>query len=258
MSSLRSGPAGAGPVLVVRTRQTDHRLQAGTDYQLGRDPASDIVLDDARVSWCHAVFRHERDTLVLEDAGTTNGTFVCTDRMDRITISAACVIRRGNPDDGPVLRCEPAGEPPHTPTQVSGPTLDAGTGIIDHPAPVPVPPERPAAPPGPPPRERPAADRRPAAPGPATPEGRRVVGNGKQAVSNDRPVARFTPLADPPPPRPADPDRPGRPGPPPGATRAGRTGPGRNSRRPERRPEPGPKRGRRRGPGRGLSPQCRP
>src|ERR1700744_1945062 len=212
MSSLRSGPAGAGPVLVVRTRQTDHRLQAGTDYQLGRDPASDIVLDDARVSWCHAVFRHEQDTWVLEDAGSTNGTFVGTDRMDRITISADCVIRLGNPDDGPVLRCEPAGEPPHTPTQVSGPTLDAGTVIIDHPAPVPVPPERPAAPPGPPSRERPAADRRPAAPGPATPEVRRIVGNGKQAVSNDRPVARFTPLADAPTQRPAAPGRPGAPG----------------------------------------------
>jgi ABC-type multidrug transport system ATPase subunit len=202
MSSLRSGPAGAGPALVVRTRQSDHRLQAGTDYQLGRDPASDIVLDDARVSWHHAVFRHERDTWILEDAGSTNGTFVGTDRVDRITISVDCVIRLGNADDGPVLRCEPAGAPPHTPTQVSGSTLDAATAVIEHPAPVPVPAPAPvAAPP-----ERPAPP-----PRPATPELRRVVGNGNQAVSDERPKARFTPLADAPTQRPGGPNRPNRP-----------------------------------------------
>ena len=46
MSTLRSGPAEGGPVLVVRTRQSDHRLQAGTTYRLGRDPDSDIVMSD--------------------------------------------------------------------------------------------------------------------------------------------------------------------------------------------------------------------
>src|ERR1700749_4610803 len=158
MSSLRSGPAGAGPALVVRTRQSDHRLQAGTDYQLGRDPASDIVLDDARVSWHHAVFRHERDTWILEDAGSTNGTFVGTDRVDRITISVDCVIRLGNADDGPVLRCEPAGAPPHTPTQVSGSTLDAATAVIEHPAPAPAPVA------APPPTQPPGAPNRPRGP----------------------------------------------------------------------------------------------
>src|ERR1700742_446813 len=136
MSSLRSGPAGAGPALVVRTRQSDHRLQAGTDYRLGRDPASDIVLTDARVSWSHAVFRHEQDVWILEDTGSTNGTFVDTRRVDRITISADCVVRLGNPDDGPVLRCEPVAQPVHAPTQVSGPSAGLTTVLVDPPAPV--------------------------------------------------------------------------------------------------------------------------
>jgi ABC-type multidrug transport system ATPase subunit len=191
----------------------------GTDYQLGRDPASDIVLDDARVSWRHAVFRHERDTWILEDAGSTNGTFVGTDRVDRVTISTDCVIRLGNPDDGPVLRCEPAGQPTHTPTQVSGSTLDAGTVVIEPLAPAPAPARVPAPP------ERPAADRPPASPGPATPEVRRIVGNGKQAVSNDRPKARFTPLSDAPLARPGGPGRPAGPGHPVGPP--GPAGPGR-------------------------------
>ena len=138
MSSLRSGPAGAGPVLVVRTRQSDHRLHAGTSYQLGRDPGSDIVLSDSRVSWRHATLRHEQDTWILEDAGSTNGTFVGTRRVDRITISSDCVIRLGNPEDGPVLRCEPAARPVHAPTEISTPDAGAlapdgepGTAVLD-------------------------------------------------------------------------------------------------------------------------------
>jgi ABC transport system ATP-binding/permease protein len=107
MSSLRSDPAGVGPVLVVRTRQSDHRLQAGTSYRLGRDPKSDIVVTDPRVSWRHAVLRHEQDTWILEDAGSTNGTFVEDRRVSRFAISAECVVRFGDPDDGPVVRCQP-------------------------------------------------------------------------------------------------------------------------------------------------------
>jgi ABC transport system ATP-binding/permease protein len=104
-------PAGekpsAGPALVVRTRRSDHRLDCGTDYRIGRDPASDVVLDDSRVSWRHAVIRFERATWVLEDSGSTNGTFVGTRRVDRVEITGDCLIRLGNPEDGPLLRCVP-------------------------------------------------------------------------------------------------------------------------------------------------------
>ena len=105
MSSLRSGPAGAGPVLVVRTRQSDHRLHAGTSYRLGRDPAP---ISSCPIRASRGATRRSgtnRDTWILEDVGSTNGTFIGTRRVDRITISSDCVIRLGNPEDGPVLRC---------------------------------------------------------------------------------------------------------------------------------------------------------
>ena len=136
MSSLRSGPAGAGLVLVVRTRQSDHRLQAGTSYRLGRDPGSDIVLSDARVSWHHATLRHEQDNWILEDVGSTNGTFIGTQRIDRVTISSDCVIRLGNPEDGPVLRCEPIVRPVHAPTEISTPVAGSGPFGDDRPGPI--------------------------------------------------------------------------------------------------------------------------
>jgi ABC transport system ATP-binding/permease protein len=97
----------AAPPLLVRTRRSDHRLDGGTEYRIGRDPDADIVLDDPRVSWHHAILRVDGRQWVLEDAGSTNGTFMGTDRTGRVDILANCVVRLGNPEDGPVLRFEP-------------------------------------------------------------------------------------------------------------------------------------------------------
>jgi ABC-type multidrug transport system ATPase subunit len=91
-------------------------LHAGSDYRIGRDPSSDIVLTDARVSWKHAVFRVDGTGWVLEDADSRNGTFLGDRRMERIEISGECVVRLGNPEDGPLLRCMPE---PARPEQVS-------------------------------------------------------------------------------------------------------------------------------------------
>jgi ABC transport system ATP-binding/permease protein len=132
MSTLRSGPAGAGPVLAVRTRQSDHRFRAGTTYRLGRDPGSGIVMSDSPVSWRHAVLRHEQDTWILGDAGSANGTFAGTRRVDRITIGAECVARLGNPDDGPVPRCGPGARPVHAETEKSIPA-SAARALLNRP-----------------------------------------------------------------------------------------------------------------------------
>ena len=93
------------PVLVVKTQGTDQTLRAGSQYRVGRDPQSDIVIDDSRVSWRHAVLRVDRDAWVLEDAGSTNGTFLGTRRIGKIEIGQNCILRLGHPDDGPVMMC---------------------------------------------------------------------------------------------------------------------------------------------------------
>jgi ABC transport system ATP-binding/permease protein len=97
----------APPDLEVRTRRSVHQLTAGTTYLIGRDPKSDIVMTDSRVSWRHGEMRAEADGWVIEDLGSTNGTFLGAQRLDRIEIREECVVRLGNPDDGPVLRCVP-------------------------------------------------------------------------------------------------------------------------------------------------------
>jgi pSer/pThr/pTyr-binding forkhead associated (FHA) protein len=43
---------------------------------LGRDPGNDIVINDPQVSRRHARIRRREDLTVIEDVGSTNGTFV--------------------------------------------------------------------------------------------------------------------------------------------------------------------------------------
>jgi ABC transport system ATP-binding/permease protein len=106
--SLSPGAASSVvPDLAVLSRRSVHEFQAGNTYQIGRDPQSDIVLTDSRVSWQHAVLRVDGNAWVLEDLGSTNGTFLGPQRSDRIEISSECVVRLGNSDDGPILRCTP-------------------------------------------------------------------------------------------------------------------------------------------------------
>jgi ABC transport system ATP-binding/permease protein len=163
-AGLAEAPASAGsatavPALVVRTRSSEHTLYAGTSYRIGRDPKSDILVDDLRVSWRHGVLRIENGGWLLEDLRSTNGTFVGLQRIERVPIAADCVVRLGNPDDGPVLRCmlQPAAAPPAE--RPAGPPV---------PVPVPVPVVQaapPVAPPQAPPRQ-PAPAAPPVAPAP--------------------------------------------------------------------------------------------
>ncbi len=113
----------AAPPLLVRTRRSDHRLDGGTEYRIGRDPAADIVIDDARVSWRHATLRVDGRSWVLEDPGSTNGTWVGSERASRIDIRSNCVVRLGSPDDGPVLRLEPQLPPEPEPSGGPDPAL---------------------------------------------------------------------------------------------------------------------------------------
>ena len=103
----------ADSVLVVRTPDAERSLAAGRSYYIGRDPQADIVVNDSRVSWRHAVLRQDGSNWLLEDVGSTNGTFQGRDRVQRVTISGSCAIRLGHPDDGPAMSCSVAAPAMH-------------------------------------------------------------------------------------------------------------------------------------------------
>lgn len=55
---------------------------------VGRHPESDIFLDDITVSRHHCRLIVDADGLTVEDSGSTNGTYVNGDRVDRARLRA--------------------------------------------------------------------------------------------------------------------------------------------------------------------------
>ncbi|MCF1509930.1 ABC transporter ATP-binding protein/permease [Streptomyces glomeratus] len=91
------------PELVVEFNGRTWTLDASRPHTLGRDPQGDIVLEDARVSWRHATISWNGRSWVLEDRGSTNGTFVGGRRIHQLEIGGATTVHLGNATDGPGL-----------------------------------------------------------------------------------------------------------------------------------------------------------
>lgn len=65
------------PVLVVISgNEMGQRCRVQMNMVIGRDPAAELVLTDAGVSWQHARIEDRGDSWALVDLGSTNGTLV--------------------------------------------------------------------------------------------------------------------------------------------------------------------------------------
>ncbi|MFD8719602.1 FHA domain-containing protein [Streptomyces sp. NPDC059629] len=91
------------PELVLESNGRTWTLDTARSYTLGRDPQGDIVFDDARVSWRHATISFDGRSWVIEDHGSTNGTFVESRRVQRTEIGPGAAVHLGNANDGPRL-----------------------------------------------------------------------------------------------------------------------------------------------------------
>ena len=90
---MPTGQAAPGPTLVVvGGRRTGERLPVPTgQHSVGRDAGSAVRMDDDGVSHHHAVIVRAANTVTVEDAGSTNGTWVNGTR-----ITAAQVLEPGD------------------------------------------------------------------------------------------------------------------------------------------------------------------
>ncbi|MEU2557735.1 FHA domain-containing protein [Streptomyces longispororuber] len=91
------------PELVLELNGRSWTLDSSRTYTLGRDPQGDIALDDARVSWRHATISWSGRSWVIEDHGSTNGTFVQGQRIHQLEVGPGSVVHLGNATDGPCL-----------------------------------------------------------------------------------------------------------------------------------------------------------
>ncbi|MGR8012024.1 FHA domain-containing protein [Streptomyces hypolithicus] len=129
--------APTAPELVLETDAGTTVMSPSRDYHVGRDPLSDIVIDDVRVSWHHAVLRPEDGHWTLEDEHSTNGTYTDGRRVEEWGVGPGSVIRFGSPADGPqAVLVGPESPPAPTPyarERPSAVSMPAATGTFRQP-----------------------------------------------------------------------------------------------------------------------------
>ena len=84
-------------MLIVDAAGTDGNVVIGDDeLVIGRRPESDVVLSDPHVSLTHARIRRSKGAILLEDLGSTNGTFVNDQQVQgSIALRHGDVVRFG-------------------------------------------------------------------------------------------------------------------------------------------------------------------
>ncbi|MCX5126508.1 FHA domain-containing protein [Streptomyces sp. NBC_00193] len=109
------------PELLLETDRGSTAMSPRRTYHVGRDPLCEICLDDARVSWHHAILRPDGDHWTLEDEDSTNGTWVDGHRVREWAVGVGSELRFGSAADGPRVRfAEPAAA---RPSSVSRPDM---------------------------------------------------------------------------------------------------------------------------------------
>ncbi|MCY0936432.1 FHA domain-containing protein [Streptomyces sp. H34-S4] len=110
------------PELLLETDRGSTAMSPRRTYHVGRDPLCEICLDDARVSWHHAVLRPDGDHWTVEDEDSTNGTWIDGHRIHEWAVGAGSELRFGSAADGPRVRfAEPVA--PSGPASVSRPEM---------------------------------------------------------------------------------------------------------------------------------------
>ncbi|QHC21857.1 ABC transporter ATP-binding protein/permease [Streptomyces sp. GS7] len=99
------------PELVLELNGRTWTLDPSRSYSVGRDPQGDMVLDDARVSWRHATVRWSGQSWIVEDHGSTNGTYVQGRRIQQLEIGPGTAVHLGNATDGPRMSLSAAAAP---------------------------------------------------------------------------------------------------------------------------------------------------
>ncbi|MFF0183821.1 FHA domain-containing protein [Streptomyces sp. NPDC005244] len=123
--------AAIAPQLVLETETGSTVMSPGHDYHVGRDPLCEVVIDDVRVSWHHAVLRPDSGHWTLEDENSTNGTYADGRRVHEWGVGPGSVIRFGSPADGP--RAVLVGRPPPVAERPSAVSVPAATGTFRQP-----------------------------------------------------------------------------------------------------------------------------
>ncbi|MEZ0577506.1 FHA domain-containing protein [Nocardioides sp. MH1] len=108
-----------GPALLVRTGGQSRRFVPGTTVRIGRDPANEVVTDDASVSRLHAVVESRPDGWWYVDRSTA-GTFEDEDRVTTRKVTGPLRLMLGHPTAGVEVEVVPIVEARQAQKELAG------------------------------------------------------------------------------------------------------------------------------------------
>lgn len=89
-------PSGHALLVVQRGPGSGSRFLLDNDVvHAGRNPESDIFLDDVTVSRSHAEFHRQGSQFIVLDRGSLNGTYVNRDRIDKVYLNDGDEVQIG-------------------------------------------------------------------------------------------------------------------------------------------------------------------
>jgi len=96
-TSVAPSTTAEGPVLVVRKGpQPGERFFLDRDkLTIGRDPLSDIFLNDMTVSRIHAILECSEGTVHVSDSGSLNGTYLNGEVVDSAELADGDILQIG-------------------------------------------------------------------------------------------------------------------------------------------------------------------
>src|SRR5690606_35656954 len=101
------GGFGSGPGLLVRTDGGSKRFGPGTVVRLGRDPGSEVAIDDPAVSRLHATVEMRPDGNWWFVDRSTAGTFDGEDRVAQRKLEGPTTLMLGHPTAGAEVEIVP-------------------------------------------------------------------------------------------------------------------------------------------------------
>jgi pSer/pThr/pTyr-binding forkhead associated (FHA) protein/S1-C subfamily serine protease len=99
--ALQGATVVSGDNLLVEAGGTTKSFNRGTRVSIGRDPSNDVVATNPTASRQHARLFHDGEHWVVEDVGSSSGTYVNGARINGPQrLSGSTVVMLGDPDAG--------------------------------------------------------------------------------------------------------------------------------------------------------------
>jgi pSer/pThr/pTyr-binding forkhead associated (FHA) protein len=96
LEDIKKVPEGSSGLVIIKGPNIgDKFLINKSKFTIGRNPESDIFLDDITVSRKHAILKKSGEDFIIKDSGSLNGSYVNGEIVDNVALKYGDKIQIG-------------------------------------------------------------------------------------------------------------------------------------------------------------------